>query len=78
MRFKKGDLVEVWDLCWTQAEYFAFNDHPEAEKPHIVHLYKRDGTTHRNIYCYQHCRPARPDLKMDDSVWIYDDMHIFG
>ena len=77
MKFKKGDLVEVWDFgdwsvdkgVFVMAEYFAFNDHPEARSPHLVREYKLDGTIGSNICAYSYCRYVR--LKMDDPVWVY-------
>ena len=73
MKFQKGDMVEVWDndgKFFTKAEYFGFNDHPEVKYPHVVRLYKEDGTTEPNIYCYRNCRHVRPNLEKDDPVWI--------
>ena len=68
MEFKKGDAVEVCDEKeFIKAEYFGFNDHPEVKYPHVVRLYKEDGTTEPNIYCYRNCRP---DLKKDAPVWV--------
>ena len=76
MKFQKGDIVEVWDVedgkFLTEAQYFAFNDHPEAEWPHMARLYNKDGTTSSGTYSYRYCRyPTRPDLKEDDPVWVF-------
>ena len=38
--------------------------------PHMARLYKRDGITDPNIYCYRNCRHVRPNLERDDPVWI--------
>ena len=74
--FKRGDIVECWDsICdlLRRGEYFAFNDHLETSFPHLVRTFYPDGTAHADIVAYQHCRLARPDLEIDDPVWIFLD-----
>ena len=72
MEFKKGDLVECWDHDVEKrenCEYFAFNDCPKACFPHLAYRFQEDGTRYPDIFKFKHCRPARPDLKIDDPVW---------
>ena len=70
--FKKGDQVKVWDYDGqlpVECVYFAFNEHPRAVYSHLVR--HSDG----NVFAYRYCSHSLPDLKMDDPVWIYDDIH---
>ena len=72
MEFKKGDLVECWDRDEKKrenCEYFGFNDDPKACFPHLVYILGRDGKL-SDITTYKHCRHARPDLEIDDPVWV--------
>ena len=77
MEFKKGDLVEVWDhdepfMNYQRAEYFAHNDHPKAGYPHHVRTYNSNGDIEPAVKLFRYCRfrNARPDLKIDDPVWV--------
>ena len=67
MQFKKGDLVECWDYDDQDpetCEYFGFNDHVSTNFPHLA---RRD---YGDVFGYKHCRPVRPDLKIDAPVWV--------
>ena len=70
MEFSKGDLVEVRDCdseTWERAIFIAFDDVTGS-------LYKY-VCRHNPACCasaFIYCRPARPDLKVDDPVWVMD------
>ena len=70
--FKRGDIVECWDVGHTPQKfaYFAFNDHPKAKYPHVVRELYPDGSTESDVFSYTYCRPVRPDLRIDAPVWV--------
>jgi len=67
MEFKKGDEVEVWD-CEVQtperAIFIAYDYVSDCEEFRYFVSNGRDNDV------YKYCRPARPELKVDDPVWV--------
>lgn len=67
-QFQKGQKVEVKNYErheWTRAIYIAYDDITGAEHKHIAKA-KGPGSAE----AWKYCRPRRPNLKVDDPVWV--------
>lgn len=65
--FEYGDIVEVkyqTDSDWEKGKFIALD---EGLYPYVV---RTDGALYAAGYRF--CRKARPDLKIDDPVWVQE------
>ena len=63
--FKYGDIVKVrnsTDGYWHYGKFVALD---EGLYPYVV---RTDGAVY--AVCFRFCRKARPNLKIDDPVWV--------
>lgn len=66
-KFEYGDIVEVRDRTdenWYKGKFLILDEGP---CPYVVRC--------KNATCacgYKFCRKVRPDLKIDDPVWVRD------
>ena len=70
MELKYGDDVEVRDFKnkpWEKGYKFLAHDQLSTNEP-CSYLVSDGGRYH----CFKYCRPARPDLEIDDKVWVKD------
>ena len=74
MKLKYGDDVEVRyfkDKPWKKGYKFLVHDKISTNDPYPYLV--SDG---ERGDCFKYCRPARPDLEIDDKVWVRDmDSH---
>lgn len=71
MKFKHLDKVEVWNSSPSVAKAGRFIGYdPYSELQYVAHIEGFVGSS-----CWKHCRPARPNLKMDAKIYVRDAPH---
>jgi len=81
--FKRGDEVEVWDsdsssysssyevrifIAYISGAYYPYLCVIKEDEKKF-----RDGESFGVLH-WKHCRPRRPDLKVNDPVWVWDEI----
>ena len=68
--FKKMELVEVkhcMNDVWSVARFICFDPTGPSYAPYIA---RRIDNKAFQAESYRYCRRKKPDLKMDDPVWV--------